>query len=61
MLTINIGVPFLVAIIGAVLFLLCNAPNTRSQDFKKLALCAWWCGLLVTLFVFATSVTAHIR
>lgn len=54
MLTINIGVPFLVALLGALVFLL--APATpRGADVKELAKHAWWCGLLVVLFMFATT------
>jgi hypothetical protein len=53
MLTINIGVPLLVAIIGALVFAI-----SKNGDVKELSKHAFWCGLLVTLFVFATT---HVR
>ena len=58
MLTINIGIPFLVAFLGALIFLLTSGATPRGADIKELAKHAWWCGLLVTLFMFATTYAA---
>lgn len=58
MLTINILLPLLVACVGAIVFLLCTPSSTRVADIKELAKHMWWTGLLVTLFVFATT---HVR
>lgn len=51
MMNLTIGIPLLVAVLGALLFLLCTGATPRSADVKKLALCAWWCGLLAVLLL----------
>lgn len=45
--------PVLVCIIGALVFAL-----SKNTDVKALGKDAFWCGLLVALFVFATT---HVR
>lgn len=53
MLTINIILPFLVAIVGALVYSI-----SKNDKLVELAKHMWWTGLLVTLFIFATT---HVR
>lgn len=52
-----LGVPLIVAIIGAVLYCVFNKPETAN--YKELAKAMWWCGLLVTLFAVAGYDPVH--
>jgi uncharacterized membrane protein YhaH (DUF805 family) len=51
--TIHILPALLVAILGAVVFLI-----AKNSDVKELAKHAWWTGLLVTLYYTGTVVAA---
>lgn len=57
MLTINIGIPLFVCLLGALIYFWCTRPNPtpRHTAVAKLAEHMFWCGLLVTLFIFATT------
>ena len=64
MLTLNLGLSVIVMALGALTFLLCTAATVRSQDIKKLAYGAYWCGLLIALHTFAMNygaVTSAVR